>query len=88
MKLSIYCLIYVATLTNGHKLWVETKRMRSIRAAKSGWRFRDWMRRSDIWEELRVELLLLLQFERSQLWWFGQVDRKPSRHLCGKVVWG
>ena len=73
-KLSIYQLVYVPTLTYGHKLWVVTERMRSrIQAAEmnllwrvSGLSLRDRMRSSDIWGKLRVEPLLLC-IGRSQL---------------------
>ena len=58
-KLSIYRSIYVLTLTQGHLLWVVTKRMRSSKqGAKmnllrrvSGLSLRDRVRSSDIQEE-------------------------------------
>jgi len=59
-KLSIYCSIYVPTLTYGHELWVVTERMRSrIQAAKmsflcgvSGLSLRDRVRSSNKQREL------------------------------------
>ena len=74
----------VPTLNYGHELWVVTERMRSrIQVAKmsflcrvAGLSLRDRVRSSDIWERLRVELLLL-HIERSQLRWVRHVVKMP-----------
>ena len=50
----------------------------------AGLTLRDRVRSSDIWEELRVEPLLLW-VERSQLRWFGHLVRMPPGRLPGKV---
>ena len=76
-KLLICQSIYVPTLTYGHELWVVIERMRcqlqaaimSFHRRVTGLSLRDRMRSCDIWEELRVEPLLL-PIERSQLRWF------------------
>ena len=61
-KASIYRSIYIPTLTCGHELWVVTQRMRSWLDSA----LEDRVRSSDIWEEIRVEPLLL-RVQRSQL---------------------
>ena len=49
----------------------------------AGLSLRDRVRSSDIWEELKVEQLLL-HVERSQLRWFGDLVRMPPGHLPGE----
>ncbi len=88
VKLSIYQLIYVPTLTYGYELWVVTERMRSrIQAGimsflrmVAGLSLRDRVRSSDISEELGVEPLLLC-IERRHLRWFGHLIRMPPAFL-------
>lgn len=84
VKLSIYWSIYIPTLTYGHKLYAVTERTRSqiqavwmsslFRGARLSLRNR--VRSSDIWESLKVELLLLC-IERNQLRCFGHLVRMP-----------
>ncbi|TWW71143.1 hypothetical protein D4764_17G0006260 [Takifugu flavidus] len=91
-KLSIYRLIFIATLTYGHELWVMTERTRSrVQAAEmsflrrvAGLSLRDRVRSSAIWEELGVEPLLL-RIERSQMRWLGHLVRMPPGRLPGEV---
>ena len=57
--------------------------MRFLRRV-AGLSLRDRVRSSDIREGLKVESLLL-RVERSQLRWFGHLNRMPSGHLPRKV---
>ena len=50
----------------------------------AGLTLRDRVRSSDIWEELRVKLLLF-RVEGSQLQWFGHLVRIPPRCLPGDM---
>ncbi|TWW62415.1 hypothetical protein D4764_04G0010620 [Takifugu flavidus] len=84
-KLSIYQSIFVPD----HELWV-TERSR-VQAAEmsflhrvAGLSLRDRVRSSAIWEELRVELLLL-RVERSQMRWLGHLVRMPPGRLPGEA---
>ncbi len=94
VKISIYRLIYIPTLTFGHELWVMTERIRLlIQVAEMSFlctvarlSLRDRVRSSDILEELRVEPLLL-HVERSQLRWFRHLVRIPPECLPGEVFW-
>ena len=68
-----------SSFTNGHELWVVTKRTRSeVQAAEMsffylGLSLRHSLRSSPIWEELGVEPLLL-HVERSQLRWLRHLQ--------------
>lgn len=90
VKLSIYCLNYVLTLTLN--LWSQavSSDRKNLIADTSGqnkllpqgsWAQCYRVRSSDIQEDLGVELLLLCN-EGSKLRWFG-----PHSSLLGKVFW-
>ncbi len=81
VKLSIYDLIYIPVITYGHKLWVMSKKKKMIlqisdtsgqnycRSQGGGDTFRDRVRSSYVWKELKVEVLLC-GTERIQMRWF------------------
>ncbi len=87
-KLSIYCSIFVPSLTCGHESRVITEKIRSqIETAEMGFLRRvagvsltDKVRNFVVHEELGVESLLLC-VERRQLRWFGHPVRMHPGHL-------
>ena len=87
-KLSMFKSIFVTILIYGHQSWVMTERARSqmqasemrfLRKSKGVMMF-DKHRNTAICESFHIESLLL-QIERSQLRWFGNVSRMPYERL-------
>ena len=87
-KLSIFKAVFVPILTNGHELWVMTKRvpsqvlaseMRFLRRTEGVTQF-DKVRCSEIRKSLNIKPLLF-RIERSQLRRFGHVSRMPQERL-------
>ena len=87
-KLLIFKAVFVPILTYGHESWVMTKRVRS-QAQASKMRFLrriegvtlfNKVRSSEIRKSLNIEPLLL-RIERSQLRWFGHVNRMLQERL-------
>ena len=87
-KLSIFKAVFVPILTYGHECWVMTERMQSqvqasemrfLRRIEGATHFNK-VRSSEIRKSLNIEPLLL-QIERSQLRWFGNVSRMPQERL-------
>jgi hypothetical protein len=87
-KLAVFKSVIVPTLTYGHESWVMTEKTRSrVQAAEmrclrsiAGVSRLDKIRSSAVRESLEVESLLL-QIERSQMRWYGQVIRMPQERL-------
>ena len=87
-KLPIIKAVFVPILTYGHESWVMTERVRSqVQASEmrflrkiEGVTLFNKVRSSEIRKSLNIEPLLL-GIERSQLRWFGHINRMPQeRH--------
>ena len=87
-KLSIYWSIFAPTLTNGHELWVVTKRTRSRVQATAeisflrrlaGLSLRDRVRSSAIREQLGEEHLCLHREEPNEVVRARPISRRPPR---------
>ena len=87
-KLSIFKTVFVPILTDSHKSWVMTKRVRlQVQAfeMRFSWRIEgvtlfDKVRSSEIQKSFNIKLLLF-RIERSQLRWFGHVSRMLQERL-------
>ena len=92
-KLSVFKTVFVPILTCGHESWVMIERVRSqVQASEmrflrkiEGVTLLDKVRSSEIRKSLNIEPLLL-RIERSQLRWFGHVNRMPQERLPKQVL--
>ena len=92
-KLSVFKTVFVPILTYGHESWVMTERVRSqVQASEmrflrkiKGVTLLDKVRSSEIRKSLNIEPLLL-RIERSQLRWFGHMNRMPEERLPKQVL--
>ena len=92
-KLSVFKTVFVPILTYGHESWVVTERVRSrVQAAEmrflrkiEGVTLLDKVRSSEIRKSLDIEPLLL-RIERSQLRWYGHVNRMPLDRFAKQVL--
>ena len=87
-NLSIFKTVFVPILTYGHESWLMTQRVRSqVQASEirflrtiEGVTLLNKVRSSEIRKSLNIEPLLF-RIVRSQLRWFGHVNRMPLERL-------
>ena len=92
-KLSIFKAVFVPILTYGHESWVMSERMRSqVQASEmrflrriEGVTLFNKVRSSEIRKSVNIEPLYL-RIERSQLRWFGHVNRMPQERLSKQAL--
>jgi len=93
-KLSVFKTVLAPILTYGHESWVMTERIYDCKCKRPKWNFLrkiegvtlfSKVRSSETWKSLNIEPLLL-RIERSQLRWFGHVNKMPEEMLLKQAL--